>query len=151
MTTFDGLSPFAKGRLLDFVNETQEANSDFHIDMLLEARDDTLLSIRQLGNGTLAEIDRWLLSKGMSRSKQKHFGKWHLIDTAPRDGLRRLLFVAYRGRAPVCGNWVWFKDHTRGYWTHDKLRTEKYRYRCGPHELPQPSHWMPLPENPVEE
>lgn len=148
MCILDGLSTAAKNKVFAYLKETQPAGCDFHIDMLLEARDDSLLSINGLGPSILHKIDNWLSYNGMYRKEEKDFGEWHLIDTAPKDGLRRLLYLSFQGKSPVCGRWVWFPDHTDGYWVHDKLKSAKYNYKCGPHELPQPTHWMPLPEPP---
>lgn len=148
MIDLSGLSTRAVNRLQDFCKHTQPSGTELHIDMILEARNDTLLSVYQFGEGTLKEIDTWLSKHGLSRNKQKHFGKWHLIDTAPKDGLRRLLYLSFHGHEPVCGYWVWWKNHQGGYWWHDKLSAKNYKYSCAPHELPQPTHWMPLPDAP---
>ncbi len=57
---------------------------------------------------------------------------WNKIETAPKDGTVLLLhnFEAWRG--PI-----------RGYWE-DEWVAETRPFTLGPHEIPDPTHWLPI-------
>lgn len=72
--------------------------------------------------------------------------KWQPIETAPKDGTRVLLFRPRHG--VVCGRWDddKYAKRVRPYWSNDQERlwgTLETRDN-------QPTHWMPLPEPPVD-
>ena len=69
---------------------------------------------------------------------------WQPIETAPKDGTRILLLTEHD---VLCGSWNGdeYAKNPRPYWDNDKsrimgaLHTRKF----------QPTHWMPLPEPPI--
>lgn len=144
----DQLPTRARNRLLAYFSEQFERGTIPTAELVSEARMDSLAMIAGIGPGIIKDIFDWLNEIGFEKKPEKKPDKWHIIDTAPRDGVRRLLYLNYQGREPVCGYWVWWRDMTGGYWWHDKLSTAKYKFKVGPHQLPQPSHWMPFLEPP---
>lgn len=75
--------------------------------------------------------------------------KWQPIDTAPKDGEKILLYVPnikFPQYSKISiGKWDNDKyvKKPRPYWDYGELRVTDMRNK-------QPTHWMPLPEPPVE-
>lgn len=138
------LNPRVRNRVKDFLANCFEENSAPTIGMLKYARDDSLMTVAGLGIGTLAEIDQWLSSIGCKRDKGAICGEWYPIHTAPKDGLRRLIYLGYHGGERF-GRWDWCgQSRVNGSWFYERPMKRGFA------NIPQPTHWMPLPHKPLE-
>ena len=74
--------------------------------------------------------------------KCRNCGIWQLIDTAPKDGTRIILYrPSQEDETPVIGRWERpASGQRRGQWDYPYENNYK----------PHPTHWMPLPEPPTE-
>lgn len=75
-------------------------------------------------------------------------GKWEPIETAPKDGATVLVYVP--GLLKPVRLTYWFSSESRKYGKVEST-TEKWAYHIGAwgnDPLPEPTHWMPLPEAP---
>lgn len=85
----------------------------------------------------------WIAERLNLAAKMEAQG-WQPIDTAPRDGTDILLGCATWARAEL-GQW----SPQTGAWFTDGGSYEDGEVANGPDEVDSPTHWQPLPRNPL--